>query len=230
MQFALNDDEEEEEEEEEKAAPPKRQRTDASASGRPEQKQKQPLKEQQPQPEKKQKPSKHVAAAAPAPGDSSGGGGGGGFFAQTPEGTTFSASSFTDLNLSRPLIKACSALGYTMPTPIQAACIPLALSGRDICGSAITGSGKTAAFTLPILERLLHRPRQVAATYVLILTPTRELAVQIHSMVQKLAQYTDVQAALIVGGLSVQVGARGGGCRGGGGRRGGMHWVRAWKP
>ena len=221
MQFALNDDEEEEEEEEEKAAPPKRQRTDASASGRPEQKQKQPLKEQQPQPEKKQKPSKHVAAAAPAPGGgSSGGGGSGGFFAQTPEGTTFSASSFTDLNLSRPLIKACSALGYTMPTPIQAACIPLALSGRDICGSAITGSGKTAAFTLPILERLLHRPRQVAATYVLILTPTRELAVQIHSMVQKLAQYTDVQAALIVGGLSVQV-------------RAGVavvHWVRAWKP
>ena len=54
-------------------------------------------------------------------------------------------------------------------------------------------------------ERLLHRPKQVAATYVLILTPTRELAVQIHSMVQKLAQYTDVQAALIVGGLSVQV-------------------------
>ena len=226
MQFALNDDEEEEEEEEEeKAAPPKRQRTDASASGRPEQKQKQPLKEQQPLPEKKQKPSKHVAAAAaaaPALGGSSGGGsgGGGGFFAQTPEGTTFSASSFTDLNLSRPLIKACSALGYTMPTPIQAACIPLALSGRDICGSAITGSGKTAAFTLPILERLLHRPRQVAATYVLILTPTRELAVQIHSMVQKLAQYTDVQAALIVGGLSVQV-------------RAGVavvHWVRAWKP
>ena len=62
---------------------------------------------------------------------------------------------------------------------------------------------------LPVAERLLHRPKQVAATYVLILTPTRELAVQIHSMIQKLAQYTDVQAALIVGGLSVQVGPSG---------------------
>jgi len=62
---------------------------------------------------------------------------------------------------------------------LQAACIPLALSGRDICGSAMTGSGKTAAFALPVLERLLHRPRQVAATYVLILSPTRELAAQV---------------------------------------------------
>jgi superfamily II DNA/RNA helicase len=62
---------------------------------------------------------------------------------------------------------------------LQAACIPLALAGRDICGSAVTGSGKTAAFTLPILERLLYRPRQVAATYVLILSPTRELAAQV---------------------------------------------------
>jgi superfamily II DNA/RNA helicase len=62
---------------------------------------------------------------------------------------------------------------------LQAACIPLALAGRDICGSAMTGSGKTAAFALPILERLLFRPRQVAATYVLILAPTRELAAQV---------------------------------------------------
>ncbi len=80
-----------------------------------------------------------------------------GFFAQTPDGTTFAANSFPDLNLSRPLIKACTALGYSTPTPIQAACIPLALAGRDICGSAVTGSGKTAAFALPILERLLYR-------------------------------------------------------------------------
>ena len=63
-------------------------------------------------------------------------------------------------------------------TPPQAACIPLALTGRDICGSAVTGSGKTAAFSLPLLERLLHRDRRVAATYVLVLTPARELAVQ----------------------------------------------------
>lgn len=100
-------------------------------------------------------------------------------FEGAPEGTTFAASSFADLNLSRPLIRACAALGYTRPTPIQAACIPLALTGRDICGSAITGSGKTAAFSLPLLERLLHRNRRLATTYVLVLTPARELAVQV---------------------------------------------------
>lgn len=101
------------------------------------------------------------------------------FFAATPDGTRFEASSFAELQLSRPLLKACDALGYTHPTPIQAACIPLALAGRDICGSAMTGSGKTAAFSLPFLERMLHRARRVVATYVLVLTPTRELAVQV---------------------------------------------------
>ncbi|GIL56983.1 hypothetical protein Vafri_12245 [Volvox africanus] len=129
----------------------------------------------------------------------------GAFYSETPEGTKFSCSSFADLNISRPLLKAVEALGYKTPTPIQAACIPLALVGRDICGSAVTGSGKTAAFALPFLERLLHRPRGLAATYVLVLTPTRELAVQIHSMIQKLAQFTDITVALIVGGLSLSV-------------------------
>ncbi|CAL8470679.1 g10221 [Coccomyxa elongata] len=127
------------------------------------------------------------------------------FYAETPDGTRFSAGAFSDLHLSRPLLKACAALGYTDPTPIQAACIPLALAGRDICGSAITGSGKTAAFALPLLERLLFRNRRIAATYALVLTPTRELAVQVHSMITKLAQFTDIRIALVVGGLSVQV-------------------------
>lgn len=98
--------------------------------------------------------------------------------------------------------------------PFKAACIPLALLGRDIAGSAVTGSGKTAAFALPLLERLLllggggggngaSRGR-LPATYVLILEPTRELAAQVHSMVCALAQFTDVRAALAVGGLSLQ--------------------------
>lgn len=126
-----------------------------------------------------------------------------GYFGSAPKNTKFSASSFGDLNLSRPLIRACSALGYSKPTPIQAACIPLALTGRDICGSAITGSGKTAAFSLPLLERLLYRDKRVSATYVLILVPARELAVQVHSMIERLAQFTDIRAALVVGGLSV---------------------------
>lgn len=91
----------------------------------------------------------------------------------------YALGHFSELNLSRPLLKAVSALGFSAPTPIQAACIPLALMGRDIVGSAVTGSGKTAAFGLPLLERLLHRNRRVAATYGLVITPTRELAVQV---------------------------------------------------
>ncbi|KAL8514744.1 hypothetical protein ACS0TY_013722 [Phlomoides rotata] len=122
------------------------------------------------------------------------------------EGVSFNANSFLDLHLSRPLLRACEALGYSKPTPIQAACIPLALTGRDICGSAITGSGKTAAFALPTLERLLYRPKNRPAIRVLILTPTRELAVQIHSMIGKLAQFiTDIRCCLVVGGLSTKV-------------------------
>ncbi|KAK1407791.1 hypothetical protein QVD17_39418 [Tagetes erecta] len=70
-----------------------------------------------------------------------GGGNNRSFFAKA-DGVSFHANSFMDLHLSRPLLRACEALGYTIPTPIQAACIPLALTGRDICGSAITGSGK----------------------------------------------------------------------------------------
>nr|KYP60880.1 DEAD-box ATP-dependent RNA helicase 28 [Cajanus cajan] len=126
------------------------------------------------------------------------------FFAPS-EGTSFHADSFLQLNLSRPLLRACEALGYAKPTPIQAACIPLALTGRDICGSAITGSGKTAAFALPTLERLLFRPKRMRAIRVLILTPTRELAVQVHSMIEKLAQFTDIRCCLVVGGLSTKV-------------------------
>lgn len=121
------------------------------------------------------------------------------------EGVSYHANSFLELHLSRPLLRACEALGYTKPTPIQAACIPLALSGRDICGSAITGSGKTAAFALPTLERLHFRPKNRPATRVLILTPTRELAVQVHGMIEKLAQFmTDIRCCLVVGGLSLK--------------------------
>eukprot|EP00958_Prasinococcus_capsulatus_P009491 scaffold926_cov408-Prasinococcus_capsulatus_cf.AAC.20 len=119
---------------------------------------------------------------------------------------TYASRSFAELNLSRPLLKACEALGYERPTPIQSAVVPLALAGRDICGSAATGSGKTAAFVLPILERLLNRSRtsRVVATRVVILAPTRELAVQVHSMLVSLSKFTDIRAALAVGGLSIQ--------------------------
>ena len=67
------------------------------------------------------------------------------------------------------------------------------------------GSGKTAAFALPLLERLLYRPARVATTYVLIVTPTRELALQIHNVIKELAKFTNIQVALIVGGFALQV-------------------------
>ncbi|GAX19942.1 ATP-dependent RNA helicase DDX27 [Fistulifera solaris] len=105
---------------------------------------------------------------------------------------------FNQLSLSRPLLRGVAAMGFVEPTPIQAAVIPVALSGKDICASAVTGSGKTAAFLLPLLERLLHRhPGRIQA---IILTPTRELAAQCIGMLSTLAQFTKLRAALIVGG------------------------------
>lgn len=243
------------------------------------------------------------------------------YFDQAPKDTKYHAASFASLNLSRPLVKACTELGYTTPTPIQVMhvhvwqgctlhmgasqvvqpslltiqiqvdagrmCSAGAAGARhlwkrtDRCktcrmckccvrndgvsayvdeasGHRHAGSGKTAAFALPLLERLLFRSRRVPAIYVLVLTPTRELAVQVcpgpkptmsdntgcrafnmqhedtrmrqcltvmctielpagghqqscagclqvHSMITKLAQFTDVRVALAVGGLSLQV-------------------------
>ena len=125
--------------------------------------------------------------------------------ADVAHGAPVIAGNFTKLNLSRPLLRAIKKLGFTNPTPIQERSIPLALAGRDLCCSAVTGSGKTAAFLLPVLERLLYRPKRILASRVLIITPTRELATQCHSMMQALGEFTDIRAALVVGGLSVNV-------------------------
>ena len=115
------------------------------------------------------------------------------------------AQSFEELQLSKPLIKAVSELGFVKPTPIQAAVIPHAMKGLDLCASAVTGSGKTAAFLLPIMERLLYRPRRIAATRVLVLLPTRELAAQCEAMGKQLARFSDIRLCLVVGGLSVKL-------------------------
>lgn len=112
--------------------------------------------------------------------------------------------SFAALHLSRPLLRAVSAMGFGSPTPIQRRVVPLALAGKDVCASAQTGSGKTAAFLLPLLERLLFRSRRVAATRVLVVAPTRELATQCRAMMGQLAQFTDVRSTLVVGGLSIK--------------------------
>ena len=113
-------------------------------------------------------------------------------------------ASFHSMSLSRPILRGLTSLGFTSPTPIQKKTVPIALMGKDIVGGAVTGSGKTAAFVLPILERLLFRPKKVPTTRVSILTPTRELAVQCYNVAVKLAALTDITFALIVGGLSLR--------------------------
>ncbi|KAJ7786333.1 DEAD-domain-containing protein [Mycena metata] len=107
---------------------------------------------------------------------------------------------------ARPILKAITTLGFLKPTPIQAATIPVALLGKDVVGGAVTGSGKTAAFIIPMLERLLYREKgnKSAATRCLVLVPTRELAVQCFEVGCKLATHTDIRFCLIVGGLSVK--------------------------
>lgn len=114
-------------------------------------------------------------------------------------------TSFLAMNLSRPLIKAITALGYHKPTPIQSATIPVALLGKDVVGNAVTGSGKTAAFIIPMIERLLYREKgkKSAATRCLILVPTRELGVQCLDVGKKLALHTDVDFCLVVGACIV---------------------------
>src|SRR5512144_2400219 len=90
--------------------------------------------------------------------------------------------------------------GYETATPIQEAAIPAALRGRDIIGTAQTGTGKTAAFVLPILDKLLHGSRGVPRA--LIVTPTRELAEQIHQVVRALSAGTKLKSATIYGGVT----------------------------
>ncbi|KAI0441517.1 DEAD-domain-containing protein [Xylaria telfairii] len=108
--------------------------------------------------------------------------------------------TFKELGIVDSLCDACASLKYTHATPIQAKAIPEALSGRDIIGLAETGSGKTAAFVLPILQSLLERPSPL---YALILAPTRELAQQIGQQVDALGATISVRSCTIVGGLDM---------------------------
>jgi ATP-dependent RNA helicase RhlE len=107
--------------------------------------------------------------------------------------------NFEQFNLDSRLMVGIKKAGYDTATPIQEAAIPAALRGRDIIGTAQTGTGKTAAFVLPILHRLLEGPRNV--TRVLIVTPTRELAEQIHDVVKALSAGTRLRSATIYGGV-----------------------------
>src|SRR5208282_692838 len=105
---------------------------------------------------------------------------------------------FKTLGLSDPILQAVAAMGYVDPTPIQLRAIPLVLAGRDVIGSAQTGTGKTAAFALPILTKLSHHERD---TRVLVLEPTRELTAQVETAIRDFARFTNLTVAPVYGGV-----------------------------
>jgi len=108
--------------------------------------------------------------------------------------------SFSGLALDEQLLSAVKKMGFELPTPVQQKSIPLALEHKDLLVSAETGSGKTAAFLLPTLHRLLTLPSKKSGTRALVLTPTRELAQQIFKHCQQLTEFTDLKTGLITGG------------------------------
>ena len=110
--------------------------------------------------------------------------------------------TFNELNLSAPVLRAVAQAGYESPSPIQAAAIPPVLAGRDLMGCAQTGTGKTAAFALPMLDRLTaNAPRRKGAIRALILTPTRELALQIGESFEAYGKYLKLRSTVIFGGV-----------------------------
>src|SRR5207244_263961 len=109
--------------------------------------------------------------------------------------------SFSHLPLHPDLLRAVADLGFVKPTAVQEQAIPPILEGRDVLGRAMTGSGKTAAFLLPILHRIHGKPRGL--TRALILTPTRELAAQIADDLAALARYTPITGAAVYGGVGM---------------------------
>src|SRR5262245_3259804 len=108
--------------------------------------------------------------------------------------------SFDSLGLKPELLRAVAEKGYTVPTPIQAEAIPAVLSGRDVLAGAQTGTGKTAGFTLPLLQKLGVRGARNPRA--LVLTPTRELAAQVEQSVQDYGKYVDLRSQVIFGGVS----------------------------
>lgn len=112
--------------------------------------------------------------------------------------------TFTDLHLSEPLLRAIHEQGYETPSPIQAQAIPAVLKGADLLASAQTGTGKTAGFILPVLQRLIEKPRATAnQALVLVLAPTRELAAQVHESVLQYGKYLNLRSAVVFGGVKI---------------------------
>ena len=113
------------------------------------------------------------------------------------------AADFEALGLSEPILKAVAAKGYRHPSPIQSQCIPAVIEGHDVMAAAQTGTGKTAGFTLPMLERLRHGPHaREQVVRALVLTPTRELAAQVAENVTAYGRYLDLRSDVVFGGVS----------------------------
>ena len=113
--------------------------------------------------------------------------------------------SFAPLGLAPALLDAVAAIGYDTPTAIQSAAIPAALQGRDVLGAAQTGSGKTAAFALPMLHALLARQGTRRGLHGLVLVPTRELAAQVGDAIRALVQHlpSTIKVSIVFGGVSI---------------------------
>ncbi|MBE7939876.1 MULTISPECIES: DEAD/DEAH box helicase [Ramlibacter] len=119
------------------------------------------------------------------------------------------SSSFSNLQLAEPLARAVAEMGYESMTPIQAEAIPVVLTGRDVMGAAQTGTGKTAAFSLPLLQRLLKHENSSTSparhpVRALVLLPTRELADQVAQQVKMYAKYTKLRSAVVFGGIDMK--------------------------
>jgi ATP-dependent RNA helicase RhlE len=131
------------------------------------------------------------------------------YFDELADGKAFKAADsswslilFSDFALRPQLLQAVTELGYVDPTPIQTRAIPVVLEGRDLMGAAQTGTGKTAAFALPILERLMLTPSVQRSARALILVPTRELASQVSDSFRTLARNLPIRGTLVFGGVS----------------------------
>ncbi|WP_430010195.1 DEAD/DEAH box helicase, partial [Methylophaga lonarensis] len=112
--------------------------------------------------------------------------------------------TFSNLSLADPILRALEKAGYTTPSPIQQAVIPEILAGKDVMAAAQTGTGKTAGFTLPILQRLsLGQKAGPNQARCLILTPTRELAAQVGESVANYGQFLPLRSAVVFGGVSI---------------------------
>ena len=118
-------------------------------------------------------------------------------------------SSFSNLLLAEPLARAVAEMGYETMTPIQEQAIPVVLSGQDVMGAAQTGTGKTAAFSLPLLQRMLKHENSSMSparhpVRALVLLPTRELADQVAQQVKLYAKYTNLRSAVVFGGMDMK--------------------------